>query len=342
MDKYIKDLALKQYNDIKGYKIIYLDINYWIKVIDADSENNKPFVNALKNVSSKCIFPVSDMVFYELLKQKDFSKLMESINLIEELSKGVCFVAYRERVCTEINHFFYSKFFGDVYGLHKLSELVWTKPGFLLGCNSINFNFDISDYTRCIEMSKITLSELLVSYKEMFGTFLFKDNINQLNIDKGKYQNENNTFKGTYLSELGGLLLEFEDDIKQAVFHIFNKQRGRFPTREEEMLMEIEKYRHLIYNSFKLGKMSVDLPFFNIFCQLFASVRRDTRRKFKDGNDTMDFLHAAIALPYCDYFFTEHELKHRIKERDLDELYGCRVESDYHEVVILLDQINKY
>ena len=72
---------------------------------------------------------------------------------------------------------------------------------------------------------------------------------------------------------------------------------------------------------------------------LFAAVRWNKTRKYSDGNDTFDFMHATAALPYFDFFFTENELHTIIRQIKLDVAYGCVVESDPKKVLELLHSI---
>jgi len=67
-----------------------------------------------------------------------------------------------------------------------------------------------------------------------------------------------------------------------------------------------------------------------------AVARWNKDRKYKDGNDTFDFLHVSSALPYFDYFFTERELSTMIKQRKLDEIYNCKVSSNIDEILEFL------
>jgi hypothetical protein len=86
-------------------------------------------------------------------------------------------------------------------------------------------------------------------------------------------------------------------------------------------------------------KITKELPVFRIVPELFASTRWDRKRIYSDGNDTLDFLHASFALPYCDFFFTERELRTMIIQRKFDNLYGCRVESNSNEALKILESI---
>jgi hypothetical protein len=95
----------------------------------------------------------------------------------------------------------------------------------------------------------------------------------------------------------------------------------------------------LIYNAFRKEKLSDQLPMFNIFSSLFASMRWNKDRKYKDGNDTIDAMHASASLPYCDYFFTEKELNTVILQLSLDTTFSCITERDPNKVLERLNAI---
>jgi hypothetical protein len=68
-------------------------------------------------------------------------------------------------------------------------------------------------------------------------------------------------------------------------------------------------------------------------------MRWNKDRVYKDGNDTMDVLHAVHALPNCDYFFTENELRSMIVQLKLDKLFNCVAESNPKKILEILSAI---
>jgi hypothetical protein len=114
---------------------------------------------------------------------------------------------------------------------------------------------------------------------------------------------------------------------------------GRYPSIEEKGNQNPNILRNVICNSFRLKKVTSEFPTYSILPELFAAVRWNTTRKYVDGNDTMDFLHATAALPYFDFFFTERELNTIIKQRKLDTTFKCVVESDPNKVLETLNSL---
>ena len=92
-----------------------------------------------------------------------------------------------------------------------------------------------------------------------------------------------------------------------------------------------------ICNFFRLKKVGNAMPTMQISAALYASVRWDKKQKFQN-HDFYDFRHAAAALPYCDYFFTEKRLAHLVTQNQFsyDKKYKCQVQSKVNCAVSLL------
>ena len=65
---------------------------------------------------------------------------------------------------------------------------------------------------------------------------------------------------------------------------------------------------------------------------LHAKLRWNKTQHYKQG-DFDDIGHAASALPYYDYFFTERSLHNMIKECKYDKKYNCEVVSNTKETL---------
>jgi len=100
-----------------------------------------------------------------------------------------------------------------------------------------------------------------------------------------------------------------------------------------------DDYCKLIIQLFREDKLTNELPLFKIDPSLFGLMWWNKDRIYKDGNDTMDVLHASNALPNCDYFFTEKELRSMIVKLKLDKSFGGVVESDGKKVLEALNAI---
>ena len=186
---------------------------------------------------------------------------------------------------------------------------------------------------------KFSISDVFELNSQPYPPVKFKDNIDAFNESKEKYKHENRTFDEMFLSELGGMLDVFRDDFNGVMADCYFEETCRQPTEAEEQDTDTNAWCKFIYNAFKLKKITTELPLLKIYPTLHAVMRWNKERKYKDGNDTMDVMHAATALPYCDYFFTEKELHTMITQQGLDKSFGCIVESAPDKILDTLSAI---
>lgn len=342
IDNYIKEKRLELGSIMQHLKIIYLDVKYWIELGSQSNTEDAKDKTLLLTITKlvelkKCIFPISEITFFELLKQSDKEGLRRIVQLVDKFSEGISMISSEERMCLEIVHFLMSKSGDETHSLH---QLIWTKTAFIVGYHNLFMMKSLADQKSFIDF--ISNASLLEVYNTLWGNneykpFEFKDNIDELDSDKEKYKNENNTSQKMFLSELGGYLDEHQKSLDEALLEFYFLKTGKTPSLDEQKTLDSGRYKNLIYNGFKTGKLTNELPVFRILPELFTYTRWNQGRKYRDGNDTIDFLHASFALPYCDYFFTENELKNAIKQRKLDTLYHCLVESKENEILKLLE-----
>lgn len=313
---------------------IYLDTNYWLKIRDRRTDKDKLLYSQLSKLveAEKVILPISEITFWEILKQSDLSSLKQSAVIIDKLSKGISIAGEKDRQRLEFLDFANGK---SRKPRNNLNEMVWTKisliillPFFLkhdpemLKAGFINFLSDIS-FENILNQLEATSN---------LKPFYHKDDIEALNFGKEKHKHENKSFHEMYLSELGGYLHEFEKDLNSYFEELYFNETGNRVTAQERQSVNCKSWKNMIYNLSKLKKLDDELPSYRIFPEMNAAARWNKDRKYKDGNDTMDFLHVSSALPYFDYFFTERELSTMIKQRKLDEIYNCKVSSNIDEI----------
>ena len=255
--------------------------------------------------------------------------------MIDELSEGISIVTERTRQQLEFMAFV--RKFNDVK--ENLHELVWSSTSinmmypFFIKNMPDEVNESFIDFLRNLSFCDIVRQ---LKSSGNLTPFRYKDDIDALNSAKEKFKNENKTFEQLFLSELVGYLDVFEDTLNDYMQYLFYLDHGFYPTDEDKSGVKSDTFKIMIYNLCKYKKLSNELPSFTIFPELNAAVRWNTERKYKDGNDTIDFLHASAALPYFDYFFTEKELKAIIHQRELDKKYSCVVECNPTKALTLL------
>ncbi len=346
IDQYIKEKSVEIFEKIKGKKIIYLDLNYWILVRDKRTGEDTIAAQIANKIISlhetgRCIFPLSEMVFWEIMKQSDEKTRNATLILSEKLSEGIAIIGEDQRIKVEFSHWVQSS--QKVTNLYQLKQLIWAKLPLVTGY------FFYSEKVKELEpelrrslldfAGSIPLSTIPVDPQFVFEPFTGKDDVKTMNVNKEIYKDENKSFNSMFLSELWGCLECYKDDFNTVINDLYFEQAGRYPTAEEVHQSDQTAWCKLIYQAFKSGKLTNQLPVFKIFPSLFASMRWNIDRKYKDGNDTADVKHATCALPYCDYLFTEKELHTMIKQTKLDETFNCIVESHLTKVLEILNSI---
>lgn len=341
---YIKQKRLDLYNSIKTTKKIYLDTNYWIKLRDAEKSgnlNDKKLLDKLKELvkRGKCIMPISEITFWEILKQSDFKTLKDSATLIDNFSKGISLITDDERRELEFLVFMRRT---QNKPIHESVELVWTKLSMNMLYNNLPQPDQFELKIKFLEfLESITFFDMvtMMEKNKIHEPFYFKDNIDFLNEAKEKYKDENKSFKQLFLSELGGYIDCFKETLNQAMEQMYYWETGKQITETEKLAIDQNSLKNMMYNLFRLNKVTTEFPTFSILPELSASIRWNQSRKYVDGNDTIDFLHATSALPYFDFFFTEKELRTIICQRKLDASYNCIVESDTMKILNHLDTL---
>ena len=315
---------------ISHLKKIYLDTNYWIRITDCKTSADKALLNLLEKLveAGKVILPISEVTFWEILKQTDINSLKRSAQVIDKLSKGISIINEKERQKLEFIHFVKQRTNSQIYDINKA---VWTTLSlnllnpFFIEKNPEMINESFLDFVETMSFEKIiTFLESTSNLKP----FHFKDNIDKLNYAKEKYNWQNKNFNEMFLTELGGYLEIFENNFNQYFEEIYFLETGKIVSEEEKKNIDSKLWKTMIYNLTKHNKLKNELPSYRIYPLMNAEIRWNKTRKYKDGNDTMDFLHVTASLPYFDFFFTEKELRSIINKHKLNEKYKCLVLSN--------------
>jgi hypothetical protein len=346
IDRYLIKKSLELSSQMEGKKLIYLDMNYWLRLRDEVADRatkHTEFSETVFNLfdQGKCLFPISNITYYEILKQQDEVSRRNTFDVVTRLSNGITILDDKQRIKLEFLHWIAV---GENKMQHTAKELVWSKLPLIIGYHefaaidyleaSAEIQDSYFDFMATMPLAEITPDALLRQHP--FG---FKDNVDEFNANKKLYETQNKTYDDLFLSELGGMLDETDSLFSAAMQEKFLRDTGKIPTAEEISSNVTQQFRTLIYHSFRLNKIGSNLPFFRICADIYASFRWNKDRIYKDGNDTLDVMHAAAALPYCDYFFTERELSTIIAQRNLGQLYDCKVASKLTDVIQLLKEI---
>ncbi|WP_316821937.1 hypothetical protein [Pedobacter gandavensis] len=137
IDKYIAKNSIDIHATIAGRKIIYLDLKYWIILRDGLEQENDTVARKVAHriielyESRKCVFPVSEVVLWEILKQEDKNSLIKTFQLVERLSEGIAILGDQQRVKVEFACWYLTNVKIDDFP--KLEKLVWSKLPLISG-----------------------------------------------------------------------------------------------------------------------------------------------------------------------------------------------------------------
>ena len=338
---------------LSNFTKIYLDTNYWILLCDAylGREKNELQIKLLQLIfklheSGQFLFPISEDIFLEVIKQTDASTLSTTVKLIDKFSKGITLLSAEERFQLEFFHFIDEKSGENVY---QLEQLVWSKLPYTMGLLTPTNKKLSKDTNNLIQkafldqMWSMSLSDMVsqIGYSELSTYPRMSDIAEKLNRDKFAHADENKSFKQMFLTELAGILDINKSMFEKVMIFKYEKIYKQKLTTEEYSKSNIgQTLANVVYNSFKLNKVDTELPSYRIISGLYAAVRWNTEQGFEQ-NDMHDFRHAAAALPYARFFFTERKLCHLITQKMLayDRLFSCKVAWRLTEVVALIEGI---
>ena len=332
--------------EIRTKTKIYLDTKYWAMLRDVRLERSTS--NAISELlarleslvsDGKAICPLNADIYFEILKQNDPHTLKASVQLMDDLSDGICLAPMTERIPTEVFHLLESIRLGSD-GVFRLDELMWTKAAYIIG-------FVTPD---CYLLEREDNLKIQKAFADHMWTLRLMDYLNTMGVDKaaarpssfpdissqlneGKMSNldEHKSFKSLFLCEMQGVLDVHKTEFASLMHYRYERDTGQAITEQDKASDNSgQLIANLIYHAFRLNKVpSGALPSLRIGAGLHAALRWDRNRTYK-ANDLFDFRHAEAAMPYCDYFFTERSLWHLLQDGNLklSDSYHCQVHYD--------------
>jgi hypothetical protein len=274
--------------------------------------------------------------------------LNETVKLIDDLSKGVSILSEQERIMFETLYYILRVTKGEA-SVYSPDVLVWTKLSYVFGAAHPMFSSFSPEEELVVQktffdqMWSISLLQMVetMGMESISKMPKLNDLSAMLNDGKTKHAHENKSFKQLFLSELAGVLELCIPIFEDAIIYLFEKEKGYKPTMTEiESTNAGKQIANSVYNLFSKNKLHTYFPTLVIGAGLHASVRWDITRKFK-RNDVHDFRHAQTALPYFDFFLTEHPLKDLITGGNtaFHKKYSCVVLSHPHEAFEAIKEI---
>lgn len=349
LDEHVRRTQVEFGEALSKRRSIYLDVNYWIILRSAAGRSPEAkgveLLRLLRaGVVAGTIFcPISESVFVELMKQSIPSSRLATAALIDELSLGATLIDQSTRIATEIAHFIHTGS-GD-YDLHPLERLVWCKLSYVLGMvHPTNTVFDQAtetaiqkaffDHMWTISLCKMVeqIGDVLPQWTDLTGVAA------NLNVDVAAHAASLRSFKQAYSAEVRGIV-DLVGGVAVDVIESMARKAGVSPDgqRFEERSAFKNQLKNLLALALENGRARNALRTMHILASLHASHRWNKGRQF-NGNDLIDFNHAAAALAYCNAFFTEKPLRTMVMQRHvaLDRLNGCHVAATEDDAIAYL------
>ncbi|WP_133164340.1 hypothetical protein [Solimonas fluminis] len=323
---------------------IYLDVRFWLHLRDAERGRPRHPVHTqlLERFTALAdrhlaVFPLSDAIALEVLKQKDLGTRQATARLIDRLGQGVALTDEELRCRTELAHFLHLGT-PDIL-VHPLKELAWTCPMFVLGARYPQQTPFPPETERVIQKAfidrgwTIPFEQLLDSLKNLEDPVDdLADVADRLNALNREHEHELRTFQKAVIDEMVGvvdLMRETIADVRHRQYQHFSGSTAA-PT-PDEWERHAQHGFSIVANAITAAPLQVGLrlptPYIKAKC--YAAVRWNRGQKLS-GNDIYDFTHAAPAVGYCDAFFTDGPLARLLNSNqvNLAQEFGCFVESD--------------
>lgn len=340
---YVQSAHIALGEQIRPLRKVYLDTKFWLLFREVRlGRNTDPELISLLScledlVAAKvAICPLSTEIFREVFLQSDIRTLTVTVELIDQLSLGVCLLEHEQRVHTEAFHFVRQTTLGSD-ALHPLENMVWTRAAYVLG--KVAPTLDSVDAATQLAIQKaffdqmwsLSLTDILDQLNQDAAMWspTMPDTSQKLNDGKFANVGDYKSFKQLLLIELRGVLDCYHDAFANIMQQIYANETGKTVTDEEQAVDNSGvAIANIIYEYFRQERITHEVPTVRVAASLHACVRWDANRKYKT-NDSADIRHACAAIPYCDFFLTERSLGHLVADKNLkfDTIFSCKAYS---------------
>lgn len=317
---------------------IYLDTNYWIGLRDAEmgrgSDEKRELLRQIREVvrarQAICVGHVSTIS--ELSKQEGES-LKATARLYDELTEGLVIAAPPELRFFELLQFMTSK-----SGQPAPSTApCWTKVGQAMKSGLPNFMPEPCSESDRRVVRKCALDALWnMRLEDMFEQFGWEPTdkldtapdagaIQQVEELKLSRKTKRRSRKKARVEEFSTLL--HSTHLDEFIEHLLLLARGR-PLDRHAATQSVTQAISFAIDDFRCDRLGALLPNAVISTELYVLHESASMERKLTAKDWQDWQHAAVALPYCDYFFTERHLANQLTSvLRLDTRYRCRVGS---------------
>lgn len=332
---------------------VYLDLKYWIFLRDADLGKPQRPVHIkllevmLQGVSEgRIVCPITEAVFFELDRQGNTERRMQTVRMIDRLCLGTVIKNSRERFFWEIRDFFDAAIERKVLPTIG-SRMVWVRPYSFLGTPQLSGWGAAED----LAINKAFLSYMWTrSLEDLLTETPLPDDSSDAELQEcalritessAKNASRMRSFEKVFADEVGGLIQSHKQMICDA-FRPHAAAMLRYVEAVSDDPSSVEKYGlDLVYSVTSVKAPNRALPLIRILAGLHAFIRWQRHRSFKFG-DFFDLRHAAAAIPYCNVFLTETFLKTACTSDLLDfgTAYDTQIISDEDEAIDVVSRLS--
>ena len=301
--------------EVLGKVRVYLDLRYWIYLRDASLGTPQRDIHAqlLKVLISgvnkgNVICPITDSVFFELDRQGNTERRIQTVRLIDQLSRGAVIKNADERLHCEVIDFLEAATVRKEPVKHPCRN-VWVRPYSFLGTPII---------TGWPEAEQLAINKAFISY--MWTRSLedlltdtpvpdddwdtrFRESAKRITESSARHEPDMRSFPQVFAAEVGGFV-----DLHRAVIFDAFQQHITTTFGASDGSTTAENCANVVYNVIKRKRAGIEFPLIRIVSGLHAFIRWNRKRSF-EFQDFFDIYHAAAAIPYCDIFLTERFLK---------------------------------
>lgn len=331
---------------------IFLDTNYWVQLRDAvmgraDGEAVVLLGLIREVVGSRraiCVGHISSVS--EIAKQGGES-LKASARLFDELTEGLVAASPQELRFFELLQFMAAR-----SGQPSPSGTAcWTKIGQVAKSGIPNYlppscsEADRRVVEKCAldAIWNMTLEDVFALFgwqvRETLSTDVDSDVIGQVEALKSTHKAAQRSRQMARIEEFSSLMHSslLSEFVEQ--FIVLGRSVGK-PVERDAALRRLQRVIDLAIKDFKDETLDLLLPNAAITTELFVLHERSSTTRRLTTNDWQDWQHAAVALPYCDYFLTERHLANQLTNvLHADRQYSCRVVSDIRQAIEEMRQL---
>lgn len=306
---------------------IYLDLNHWINLTEAalqrssSEEEYRTLWTELSKLVAEglVVVPITGQMVDEICRQADHGSRLEIAGVIDTLSDGVTIVGWQHRQWLELLHW-----------VNSLVEPGSKGPLTYVWTNLMNVYAFLRPEVKGAE--KAFASAFLKAVDDIAPEMRLSDFIGALGTQNPdapqELADELSHYKETIWTGQGSFDQVFLEESWGYFDRLPPLPNGVAASLSRLPLADGLQGRALLENAHRafiaadgLGLVATGLPLVRILAGANSRVRLESGRRFKAG-DTADTLHAAAALPYCNFFVTDRSTRHLFTTAPTD--FGSR------------------